>query len=114
MHPSEPDGDNGVRGSAGKDEHGQGIGPTDRGSPGMTAVHWCAPDIPRDILDAAWSPELPPPTSIHVRPELHARMTSAVPAPRAEDEPVRPELDVPLVVDDQIPLFPGYEIHRCA
>jgi hypothetical protein len=80
----------------------------------MTAIHWCAPDIPRDILDAAWSPDLPPPSAIHIRPELHARMLAAVPSPRSDEDAARPALDVPLIVDDQIPASPGYEIHRCA
>jgi hypothetical protein len=80
----------------------------------MTAVHWCAPDLPRDILDAAWTPGLPAPTAIHIRPELHARMGRAVSSRRSGNDVDGPASDVPFVVDDQIPASPGYEIHRCA
>ena len=80
----------------------------------MTTVHWCAPDLPGDILDAAWTPGLPAPTAIHIRPELHARMTSVIPSPRTGTDLAGSTPDVPFVVDDQIPASPGYEIHRCA
>jgi hypothetical protein len=78
---------------------------------GSTGGHWHPPDIPGDILAAAFGPGLPAPASIHVRPELAARMdgVSAVPRPRTEHAG-----SVPVVVDDQIPMFPGYEIHRRA
>lgn len=116
MDPSEPGVDGLAWRMAGRNEHAQGNGPTDDGAGGLgvTAVHWCAPDIPRDILAAAWSPDLPPPTAIHVRPELHARMLAAVPSPRTGGESAPSGPDVPLVVDDRIPVSPGYEIHRCA
>jgi hypothetical protein len=67
-----------------------------------TVDHWSAPDVPGDILAAAWRPGLPAPTEIHVRPELVPLLGS----PRVEAPPVR------VVVDEGIPAFPGYEVHR--
>ncbi|MCV2489608.1 hypothetical protein OF117_09540 [Geodermatophilus sp. YIM 151500] len=76
-----------------------GAAPGDRG--GTT------PDVVGDILREAWRPDVPAPVSLHVRPEVHARML-AQGSPRTDEVGA----DVPVVVDDEIPAQPGYEIHR--
>jgi hypothetical protein len=65
--------------------------------------HWSAPDVTGDILAVARQPGLPEPTEIHVRPELAPLLE-----PRASVE----GLPVRVVVDDEIPSFPGFEVHR--
>ena len=66
--------------------------------------HWSAPDVTGDILAAARQPGLPEATEIHVRPELAPLLVE--PRASAEGPPVR------VVVDDAIPTFPGFEVHR--
>jgi hypothetical protein len=81
----------------------------------VTATHWCAPDIWGDILSAAWRPDVVEPVAIHIRPELHAQLlqhreVSALPG-RAGGLLER-SARVPVVIDEEIPSFPGFEIHR--
>lgn len=80
----------------------------------MTATHWSPPDIWGDILSAAWRPDSGEPVAIHIRPELHARLVphrppAALPVPKDSLERLA---HVPVVVDDTIPDFPGFEVHR--
>jgi hypothetical protein len=74
---------------------------------GSTA-HWGAPHMAEDILAAARRPGAAEPTEIHVRAALYKRLLQE---PRA-----LVLLDgIRLVVDEELPAFPGYEIHRaCA
>ena len=76
-----------------------------------------APHTLADLLDAARGPGVAEPSEIRVRPELCARMQreagwSCVPV--TLDAPGRINcLDgIPVVVDPDLPAFPGYEIHR--
>jgi hypothetical protein len=77
-------------------------------------LHWQPPDAAGDIAHQAWRPGAAAPRSIHVRPELHRRI--AVQAREHRATCVSPGLGalcgVPLVVDDELPTFPGFEIHR--
>ncbi|SFF15156.1 hypothetical protein SAMN05216574_109122 [Blastococcus tunisiensis] len=73
-------------------------------SGGPSPVH----DMRTDILDEAVRPDAGKPVLIRVRPEIHARMCRPA-RPGDEQDAV---LGIPLVVDDEIPPFPGYEIHR--
>ncbi len=82
-----------------------------------TGGHWTAPRVIEDVLAAARQSGAAEPTEIHVRSELHTRMLQEA---AAHDVPVRvnerrdiTHLDgIPLVVDEALPAFPGYEIHR--
>jgi hypothetical protein len=75
-----------------------------------SAPHDAAPrDVRADILSEALRPDAGPPVLIHLRPELLARICRCGPgAGRAAEDP----LGIPVVVDGDIPAFPGYEIHR--
>ena len=77
---------------------------------GQSAPQGTAPrDVRTDILSEALRPDAGTPVLIHLRPELHARICRCGPdaTGRSEDP-----LGIPVVVDDDIPAFPGYEIHR--
>jgi hypothetical protein len=65
----------------------------------MASIHWATPDIAGDILAEAVRPDAARPVSVHVRPELHHLVAGRWHG-------------IPLVVDDAIPAFPGYEVHR--
>jgi hypothetical protein len=73
-------------------------------------------DVSADILAEAWREGTATPAVIHVRPELHARLGS----PSEFLRPGHPSpisstpsgTGVPLVVDEEIPLAPGFEVHR--
>jgi hypothetical protein len=82
--------------------------------PGKTTnYHWLAPDIRGDLLAVARQAGAAEPVEIRVRPELYARIVQ-----QARDEAVSEQdaptdlADIPLVVDADLPAFPGYEIHR--
>lgn len=86
----------------------------------MTVVHWQAPDPAGDIARQAFRPDAAEPRVIHVRPELHRLIAAHV---RAELEdrlrgggalfaPSPRVWGVPLIVDDRLPIYPGFEIHR--
>jgi hypothetical protein len=70
-----------------------------------TTAHWGAPHLVEDILATARRPGLAEPTEIHVRAGLHARLLQEPDALVLLD-------GIRLVVDDDVPAFPGYEIHR--
>lgn len=63
-------------------------------------------DVRTDILSEAVRPDAGEPVMIRIRPELHARLC------RECAGGTEPSLGIPLVVDRDIPTFPGYEIHR--
>jgi hypothetical protein len=78
--------------------------------------HWARPDFARDLLAVAWAPGLAPPRQIRVRPELHERLLAQLgptaPAALAEHRVLGEPAGVPLVVDPELPLFPGFEVRR--
>jgi hypothetical protein len=80
----------------------------------MTTLHWF-PDTRGDILAAAVRPGAAAPAVVHVRPEVYARIgpRPLVLAPTAAGWADTPTA-IPLVVDDQLPRSPGYEVHRVA
>ena len=78
--------------------------------------HWGRPDPVGDILATAWTAGAAEPREIRVRPEVyHCILAELDPAERALVEERRllgsPNA-IPLVVDAQLPLFPGFEIVR--
>ena len=79
-----------------------------------TTAHWAAPHMIEDILATARRPGAAEPTEIHVRAALHARLLREPDAPVVLDERQGiSALDgIRLVVDEELPAFPGYEIHR--
>ncbi len=82
-----------------------------------TTAHWAAPHMVEDILATARHPGLAEPTAIHVRAALHLRLLHEPGAPVVVDERrgISALDGIRLVVDEQLPAFPGYEIHRaCA
>jgi hypothetical protein len=76
-----------------------------------------APHTVDDVLAAARSPGAAEPSEIHVRAALYAQMRREVVAGHA---PVTADADgeishldgIPVLVDEGLPAFPGYEIHR--
>lgn len=78
--------------------------------------HWVRPDPVGDILAAAWNPAAAEPREIRVRPELHRCILAELdPADRALVEErglLGSPVAIPLVVDAQLPAFPGFEIVR--
>jgi hypothetical protein len=80
---------------------------------GSTA-HWGAPHVVEDILAAARRSGAAEPTEIHVRTALHLRLLREPGAPVVVDEQRGgSSLDgIRLVVDDELPASPGFEIHR--
>ena len=80
----------------------------------MTTAHWSPPDIAGDILAAARTPGLTEPVAVHVRPELLARMRDGGddPTPIATGHLVARSAGIPFLADDEIPEFPGFEVHR--
>jgi hypothetical protein len=82
--------------------------------PGTTTVyHWLAPDIRGDVLAVARQAGTAEPVEIRVRPEMYARIVQQARDEAVADRDVLTVLgDIPLVVDADLPAFPGYEIHR--
>ncbi|MGY1619707.1 hypothetical protein ACI797_23445 [Geodermatophilus sp. SYSU D00691] len=69
-------------------------------------THWHPPDVLDDILAIARRPGVAEPVEIRIRPEVRDLLVS-----QGRDGPV--ELDgIRLVVDEELPAYPGYEIHR--
>lgn len=81
-----------------------------------TTAHWTAPHMAEDILAAARRPGSAEPTEIHVRSAIHARLLQEMAAPVVLDEQrTIGTLDgIQLVVDEELPAFPGFEVHRRA
>ena len=82
-----------------------------------TTTHPAHPHMVEDILAAARRPGAAEPTAIHVRCAIHARLLQEADAPVVVEEGERiTALDgIRLVVDEELPASPGYEIHRaCA
>jgi hypothetical protein len=79
-------------------------------------AHWGPPDPLGDILAIAWRPGAAPPREIRVRPEVHERVLASMPpSDRALTEAhgtVGRPVAVPLVVDPELPPFPGFEVVR--
>lgn len=90
--------------------------PVQQPAPGTAhSPHWARPDFAGDVLAVAWAPGLAPPREIRVRPELHDRMLAQLdPAVRAavEHGVLGEPAGVPLVVDPELPDFPGFEVRR--
>jgi hypothetical protein len=78
--------------------------------------HWGRPDPVGDILATAWDPAAAEPREIRVRPELRQCILAELgPAERAlveESGLLGSPVAIPLVVDAQLPAFPGFEIVR--
>jgi hypothetical protein len=87
-------------------------------TPGRAAQrgHWARPDPVGDILATAWSPAAAEPREIRVRPEVRRSILAELdPVERALVEERRllgSPIAIPLVVDAQLPAFPGFEIVR--
>jgi hypothetical protein len=79
-----------------------------------TAPHWAGPHLVDDLLATARRPGVAEPTEIHVRAALHLRLMHEPGAPVVVDERSGiSTLDgIRLVVDEELPAYPGYEIHR--
>lgn len=95
--------------------HEEQARPDDARGPTVTVLHWSSPDIERDILAEAWRPEAGEPVSIHIRAAVHARMLAEAHLRKAaaigSADAGRPAR-LPFVIDDEIPVAPGYEVHR--
>ena len=78
--------------------------------------HWSRPDPVGDILATAWSSAAAEPREIRVRPEVyHCILAELDPEERAlveERGRLGSPIAIPLVVDAQLPAFPGFEIVR--
>ncbi|MGY1634408.1 hypothetical protein ACI784_22135 [Geodermatophilus sp. SYSU D01186] len=72
----------------------------------------------QDLLTEAWRPGTAEPVAIHVRPEVLARFRAHTAVDRSSaawgDDSRSPAARISLVVDDDIPAAPGYEIHRAS
>jgi hypothetical protein len=78
--------------------------------------HWGRPDPVGDILATAWSPTAAEPREIRVRPEVYHSILAELDADEralVEERGVLGSLiAIPLVVDAELPAFPGFEIVR--
>ena len=78
--------------------------------------HWSRPDPVGDILATAWSWAAAEPREIRVRPELyHCILAELDPVERAlveESGLLGWPVAIRLVVDAELPVFPGFEIVR--
>jgi hypothetical protein len=70
------------------------------------------PGVAGDILKEAWRPGVDEPVTIHVRPAVHARLLAEPGAAARRNAIAGGPRRIPVVVDDEIPAAPGYEIHR--
>jgi hypothetical protein len=79
-----------------------------------TTAHWADPHMVADILAAARRPGAAEPTEIHVHVRIHTRLLHEADAPLVVDDRQRiTALDgIRLVVDEEVPAFPGFEVHR--
>ena len=78
--------------------------------------HWGRPDPVGDILATAWTSTAAEPREIRVRPEVYRCILAELePVERASVEErgrLGSPVAIPLVVDAQLPAFPGFEIVR--
>jgi len=85
-------------------------------NPAAQHPHWSRPDPVGDILATAWSAGAAEPREIRVRPEVFDRILAELdPAERtlvAERRVLGSPVAIPLVVDAELPAFPGFEIVR--
>ncbi len=87
-------------------------GTTDVGS-AARVCHWAEPDFVGDIRAVARRAGGADPVEVRVRPELHDRLVRQLSAAGKLGGGSLTDLDgVPLVVDEEIPVLPGYEVHR--
>ena len=79
-------------------------------------THWGRPDIAGDLIAVAVTPGAAPPRELRIRPELYERLlTQLTPDERAAVVGRRllgPPPGVPVVVDPELPSFPGFEVVR--
>jgi len=74
--------------------------------------HWAPPAPLGDILAVAWRPGAAPPREIRARSEVYARVLAELP-PEERSRPVLGgPVGVPLVLDDDLPGYPGFEVVR--
>jgi hypothetical protein len=85
--------------------------PTTLRPPGHPA-HWAPPDPLGDILAIAWRPGAAPPREVHVRAEVRDRVLAQLPPTERGRGLVGGPADVPLVLDEQLPACPGFEVVR--
>jgi len=77
--------------------------------------HWVAPDMLGDILAIAREAGAASPVEIHMRLQVHDRLAKRAPDATGAAPGTLSDLGgIPVVVDEGIPAFPGYEIHRAA
>ncbi len=79
-----------------------------------TTAHWAAPHMIEDIVASARRPGAAEPTEIHVSAALYARLLREpdVLVVLDERQGISALDGIRLVVDEELPAFPGYEIHR--
>ncbi|MGY1690998.1 hypothetical protein [Geodermatophilus sp. SYSU D01105] len=82
----------------------------------MSSVHWVRPDIAGDIVAFAVSTGAAPPREIRIRPELYQRMLAQM---TGDDRAavvgtgrLGPPPGVPVLIDGDLPLSPGFEVVR--
>jgi hypothetical protein len=80
----------------------------------MTAT---SPHTLEDILAVARRPGAAAPREIHVRARIHERMVEEAAAGGAtvsvdEGRGIGSLDGIPVVVDEELPAFPGFEVHR--
>ena len=75
-------------------------------------AHWAPPDTLGDILAIAWRPGAAPPREIRVRSEVRDRVLAQLPPAERDRAVVGGPAGVPLVLDDELPACPGFEVVR--
>lgn len=93
------------------------VEPLDAGTSGLAGSRaGSRSDVLGDVLSETWRPGAARPVAVHVRPELLARLPVELPRPgtggTAGEGLAGALQDVPVVVDAEIPVTPGYEVHR--
>ena len=78
---------------------------TDVGTASRRRAAGSGADMCRDILSEAHRPGTALPVTVHIRPELCLQVL-----PQGVSS--RSSIPLPLMIDDEIPAAPGYEIHR--
>jgi hypothetical protein len=72
--------------------------------------HWARPDVAGDLVAAAYTRGAAAPREIHVRPELYERVVAELAG--VTPGVLGPPPGVPLVVDPELPVSPGFEVVR--